>query len=285
MILFGKEIGVKDYDCSYDPKLFKHINPMLNLYIQAQEKCNAKCDICNTGHISTKFNFEKFETIVSELCRLGVILKTSITGGEPLLDMDRVLSIVDILRKYPLYVALNTNAYDTGRLACIYDVVDFIYVSRHHYINSLNDEIMGIKTPDIAEISPIDVNGKISMNCVLQKGYIDNANEMKNYMDLLGKTNIRKVRFISLYGLTVAATNKMIDVDKLIDEFSMNTNSGLLHDKKYCSCMDFIHISNNGMVINGIIKYNRTNHFDCCRQLVYDGENLYDGFEKKQIII
>lgn len=285
MQIFGKEINTKDYDCSFNPNEFERKTLPFKLYIQAQNNCNAKCDFCDPGCINQDFDFQKLDVVLNELSRRGILAGVSITGGEPLLNVERVINIIKLVKKYVCRVSLNTNAYSIERLLQVYGMLDNIYISRHHYNNDINDSIMKIKTPTIDELSEIDSDGKITMHCVLQKGYIDCATQMKLYMDYLGNTNIRKVKFISLYPLTSQAKEKMIDVDTLLNEFKTYTNAGILYDKCFCCCLDFVYVTNQGRVVNAILRNNKTNHFDCCKQLVYNGTNLYDGFEKNIKII
>ena len=182
MQLFGKEIIEKDYDCSFNPNKYEKRKLPFNLYIQAQNNCNAKCDFCDPGCINQDFDFQKLDKILYELTMMGILSGVSITGGEPLLNVSRVLAIVDIVKKYGYKLSLNTNAYDINRLKQVYKSFDNIYISRHHYNNDLNDEIMGIKTPSILELSNLDIEQKITMHCVLQKGYIDSTHKIKNYL-------------------------------------------------------------------------------------------------------
>lgn len=285
MILFGKEIHIKDYDCSFNKNCFAKRPTVINLYIQAHSICNASCDFCNIESINKDFDYKKLETIISELQTIGILGRVSITGGEPLLMIDKVNKILEISHQFTSNIVINTNGYNLEYIKEIYDKVNRIYISKHHYDNNLNDEIMGIKTPTIPLLSSIDISKKISLHCVLQKGYIDNQQKMEEYMDAMGETSIRKVKFISLYALNDKAVAKMIDINTLMDSFKNNTNSGILYDKHYCSCLDFVYVTKTGKVINALLRNNKTNHFDCCRQLVYDGKYLYDGFEKKQIIL
>lgn len=284
MLIFDKDIKVKDYDCSFNPNEFQKKPVKLNLYVQMNNKCNAKCDFCNPGCIDSNFDFDKLEEIIHYLHTNHLINRISITGGEPLLNPKRLKRILKIAQRYPYQIALNTNGFNLDILEDVYDDVDRIFISKHHYNNQINDSIMKIHTPTIEDLSSIDVRNKITLHCVLQKGYIDNAEKMKQYMDYMGTTYIRNIKFISLYQLTDKAIEKMIEIQPLMDEFSQHTNAGVLYDKCYCSCLDFVYVTSNGKVINAILRNNKTNHFHCCRQLVFNGENLYDGFEKKILI-
>lgn len=282
MKILGMEVRVKDYDCSFDEH-YKNREPIFNLYVQVCNYCNAHCDFCKLRD-GNGFDISRFKEVIDGLYESGYVKRISITGGEPLLVKERVLDIIDVIDgRFP--IVLNTNAYDLDKLSEIYDKVDSIYVSKHHYINQKNDSVMGIHTPDIKELADFDKDNKITLNCVLQKGLVDSADEMKRYMNFMGETSIRNVKFISLYELTKEASKKLVDIDVLLKEFSNNVNGGILYDKNYCCCLDFAYITDKWKVVNAVLRNNKTNHFDCCRQLVYNGNNLYSGFEPNSKIL
>lgn len=285
MVLFGKDINIKDYDCSFQYGCHRCISPKINLYIQLCDLCNAKCDFCKIRK-HNGFDMEKLIYSITELNKTGILKRISITGGEPLLYPERLNNVIDEIREVcNIPIVLNTNGSQIDVLKNVYDLFDNIYISKHHYKNEINDSIMQIKTPDIKALSDIDVNSKITINCVLQKNFIDTKEKIDCFMEYLSTTRIHKIKFISLYNLTEQASEKMFDIDCLIRQYLKNTNAGVLYDKDFCSCIDFIHIAENGTVIQAILKNNKTNVFDCCRQLVYNGINLYSGFSETDEVL
>lgn len=284
MKIFEKEINFKDYDCSFNKNFFEKRYPLIGLYIQVENKCNANCDFCNPGKINNSFNLLKLDNILKELTDKNLLSKISLTGGEPTINLKKLNNIINLCKNYSIPINLNTNGYNLNILKKIYNDFSNIYISKHHYNNNINNDLMNLKTPDIEEIGKIDKDNKIYINCVLQKDYIDSYEEIINFLEYLGTTNINKIRFISLYPLTKKAIEKMINIDKIIAKCNKFTNSGILFDKNICSCLEFLYVTKTGKVIIVQIKHNKTNKMPCCRQLVFNGEYLYDGFEKKNKI-
>lgn len=285
MEILGKEINVKDYDCSFNPNLYEYRKPVFNLYVQTENRCNAKCDFCNYGKICSNFDYDKLNYILEHLFKEQIIKRISLTGGEPLLNTEKLLEIIKISNRYNLPIVLNSNGFDILKLQEIYDFVDEIYISKHHYNNDINDSIMQLETPTIEELSKIDTHNKICINCVLQKGYIDSFKEIISFLEFLGTTSINKIKFISPYPLTKEAINKNIDAKRILNQCSRFTNAGILYNKEICQCLEFLYVCKTGKVITVNIKYNKTNCMECCQQLVYNGENLFSGFKKKEIIL
>ena len=227
----------------------------------------------------------KLNYLLEQLFNKQIIKRISLTGGEPLLDLEKLFKIIEISSKYNLPIILNSNGFNILRLQKIYDFVDEIYISKHHYDNNINNSIMQLGTPTIEELSKIDTNNKIYINCFLQKGYIDSFKEIISFLEFLGTTSINKIKFISPYPLTKEAINKNINTKEIIKQCSHFTNAGILYNKEICQCLEFLYVCKTGKVITVNIKYNKTNHMECCQQLVYNGENLFSGFEKKEIIL
>lgn len=284
MKIFNQDVYVKDYDCSFNQAYFENKYPLIGLYIQSENACNANCDFCNPGKINNSFNLLKLDKILQELTNKQILSKISITGGEPLINIGKIKDIINICKKYNLPLFLNTNGYNIDKLEEIYSNFNTIYISKHHYDNGINNKIMNLQTPSILEFSKINKDSKICLNCVLQKGYIDSYEKVIEFLEYLGNTNIDKIRFISLYPLTKKAVEKMINVDIIIKNCKKFTNAGILYDKDICCCLDFLYVTKLGKVVSVQIKNNKTNKMPCCRQLVFNGEYLYDGFEKKNII-
>lgn len=82
MEILGKEINVKNYDCSFNPNLYEYRKPVFNLYVQTENRCNAKCDFCNYGKICSNFDYDKLNYILEHLFKKQIIKRISLTGGE-----------------------------------------------------------------------------------------------------------------------------------------------------------------------------------------------------------
>lgn len=295
--ILGKKINIKNYDCykilnNNSNEIYKkNIKPFINLYIQSTPNCNAKCYFCNTRNPKKEFNFEKLEKILKELNCKFIIGKIAITGGEPLLELEKTKNIINIIKKHNNYITLNTNGYDLLKFKEIYNIVDEVNLSKHHYINDKNDEIMKIKTPDLKTFYENNVLEKVKINCVFQKNYIDSFQELINLLNFLGTFDIKELRSISLLPLTKKCKTNYVNLSKIMKECEIFLNDGYLYDsygnKNFCKCFEHVYITNEGKFIKNTLRqtYCIEDIPDCTRQLVFDGQYLYDGFQKNTIII
>ena len=276
--------NIKDYTCSRDginyPKLEK---PLINLYIQTTPKCNAKCYFCNTRCKSTSFSLDKLKEVIDFMRSKVLIGKVAISGGEPLLEVDRIKGIVSVCDRE--YITLNTNAYSLEKLSEVYSLVKEVHISKHHYDNAINDEIMKIKTPTMKEISEKGFSDKVKINCVYQKGIMETKTDMVSMMEEMAKYGFSELRNISLLPLTDAATESYVDLVSLMKDAECFTNDGYLYDKGMCQCFELMYVASNGKLVKSLIRQTFNDDYSCVKQLVFDGEHLYDGFKKKNILI
>ena len=282
MVLFDKEVNVKTYGCSRNNQDYVEVNPKINLYIQTTPACNAQCYFCYTRCHSIGFDFTKLEEIIKELESKVKLGKIAITGGEPLLVPNRVHQIIDICKNH--YVTLNTNAFDIKKVKEIYPYVKEIHISKHHYDNKKNDEIMKITTPSLLEIYDYGLTDKVKINCVWQKGYMEKKEDLIKMLELMSYFGFKEIRNISLLPLTQEGIENYINLSDLMKECEAFLNDGYLYDKEMCKCFEFIYLANNGRVIKSLIRQTFNDEYSCVKQLVYDGEHLYDGFKKNNII-
>lgn len=177
--MFGKELPLKDYDCSKDGvNYLKRTKPILNVYVQVEGRCNAKCDFCKIDGVAEHFQEEKFECMLQNLSKHVIIGKIAITGGEPLRSFEKTKRVAIVAKKYCPYVTLNTNGFSIERLERIYPFVTQIDISRHHYVEEKHREVLKVSVPTLQEISSIDQDQKMTINCVMQKGLIDRYEEV-----------------------------------------------------------------------------------------------------------
>jgi Molybdenum cofactor biosynthesis enzyme len=285
MKIFDEEINFKNYDCSYDNNHYRIRGAMINLYVQATSKCNAKCCFCYTKNKCNNFNYEKFNKVLKELSNRNILKRIAITGGEPLLDELKTMKIIEEAKRYCEIISLNTNAYSIDKIDLVYDKVSFIDISKHHYDNNINNKIMGLQTPTIDEICNRISTKKIKVNCVLQNSGINSFEELKNMLNILSDKNISEVKFISILPLNQMAVNEFVNPENIMKQCEVYLNDSYLYDKHMCKCFEFMYVSDKGKVIKVTIRYTIDKNYDCVKQLVYDGEYLYTSFNKDKIII
>ena len=284
MEIFGKEVNLKDYNCSKNGVDYPQISvPMINLYVQITSSCNGACYFCNTRNSNKDFDIVKFSEIIDELKKKIYIGKVAISGGEPLLNLDKTIEVINTCGD--LYVTLNTNAYNLYKLKELYSMVQEIHISKHHYNNKLNNEIMKLQTPSLLEIYDFGLADKVKINCVYQKGYMETVDDMIEMLEHLSWFGYKELRNISMLPLTPEAVDKYIDLTGLMDSAEDRfLNDGYLYDKKMCKCFELMYTAKNGRNIKSLIRQTYNDDYPCVKQLVFDGKNLYDGFRKNNII-
>jgi len=282
MILFDKDVDVKKYCCSRDNINYPDTIPHINLYVQTTAACNAKCYFCDTRCSSDEFDFDKLGDVIKELDGKVKLGKIALTGGEPLLNVDRLHKIIEVCGEK--YLTLNTNAFNIYRLKEFYPLVREVHISKHHYNNQKNDEIMKIKTPTLAEIYDYGLIDKVKVNCVWQRGYMESFEDLVKMLEFLSYFGYREIRNISLLPLTNKGIEQYVDLVNLMKQCEGFLNDGYMYDKGMCQCFEFMYLAGNGRLVKSLIRQTFNDDYSCVKQLVYDGKHLYDGFKKKNII-
>ena len=294
--IFGKQIKIKGYFCAQedceDCRVAYKRTPMLGLYVNINQICNAKCKFCNVHENQTdiKFDLEKFEKVFKELVDKKIIHKVAITGGETFLSFETINRILDIIYKYTdnLLVTINTNGSYANKIKELHhlDKLFAILLSRHHYDDSINEEIFSCKTVSKEEL--IDLNkrlpeGLLRLKCNLINGYIDNLDEVKKYLEMASEIGAKNVGFAVLRPENdFCKENKVIiknfaDIPGVIHVYSHS-------DGDYCECNNYIYTAQNfnsvGLYDRSVKKVNEA----YCYQLLHNENNLYAGFGKEKII-
>lgn len=292
--LFGKEINLKSHCCTLNGQEPQPIEtPYINLYIQLKG-CNAKCKFCTFRECANDFNFKKFKEVLSELKKSVPINKVSITGGEPTFDLKRLYEIADIVKhKVPdCFFVVNTNGY---QLLDLYKygnsrMFDSISLSRHHYDDKENNEILGFESVSKRELEIIQKvwwqqKDKLHLSCNLINGYIDSPKKVYKYLEFAGKVKINDVGFVSLMKINYFCENNFVDFSdlKLKHKRLFKTKEWKFMDS--CKCNNYLYIPND--INSDVVKvYYRCfmMRSEVCNSLVFDGENLKIGFDGLTLI-
>lgn len=299
--LFGKSVRIRTRDCQVFDEPIRQFGDgkTVNIFIQLETGCNAKCQFCEYNKPSGKeFNFEKLSESIDEIQRNATVGKLNITGGEPTLNSENYLKLIELLRqkmsgfKFKPHVTLNTNGYNLGLIEQSLDVVDDIGLSRHHYDDKLNQKVFCTDSiPDTRNIVklldklPNSEKYRLNLRCNLIKGYIDTYDKMCEYLEWASSLGVVWIGFVTLMPLNKFCTDNVVLDNQLFDDkrffltedwkrYETNEN-GI--DEVVCRCNDHIYVTKTGRMVR---FYNRI--FNNCNlndgQLVYDGQNLRLGF-------
>ena len=283
MKLFGEEIHLREYHCSKNgqPPIKVDV-PALNLYVRMNNICNAHCKFCEfTGKPQEQINFERLEYVLTTIAKNGIrINKLSFTGGEPTLDSDLLLKAASLVKHFnnDIAICVNTNGYN------LKDIIhspyfDSIALSRHHYDDELNNEILGFKAPGIEYIRQNN-DDNIHLSCNLLKSYIGNSSDVVKYLDVAADNNIFDVGLVSLMQVNNYCKDQFVDFKSL--DFS--NYKRMYQNRNWCSgncrCVNYLFAAPNGAVKMYARYYYKK---DNLTQFVFNNNHLQLGFDGKII--
>ncbi len=258
MEIFGKHISIRDYVCSTTGGS-SCANNKVNLYIYSSGYCPARCSFCPGFTSKDRIDINKFRISLIELHQKQVINRISLTGGEPLSDLNAVESILHTITDvcgadtYP--VSINTNGMNLQSLRTIphFYVLNDIHISRHSYNDIENNVIFGIKTPSITYLAKeFKMGPKIfSLSCNLMKGFIDSPEKLRGYLDFAIQVGAYQVGFVSLMNKTQSCDNLFIDYEDITSK--LYVRDGFLFekfakDRESCKCENFTYYNELGEV-------------------------------------
>lgn len=281
MILFNKEIFPRTHYCQlFDNDIELVTNPYINIQIKIKG-CNANCLFCESkesGIFDENKFIEKYRLLANEIR----IQKINMTGGEPTLNIDRLKRIIKEIKKIndPIIV-INTNGYNLEKLFedNINDMVDIIQVSRHHYIDEINNKILGFKSVSkdiIKSLTPNIRRRSLSLSCNLIKGYIDSPNEVYKYLEEASNIGIKWVGFVTLIPLNDYCKENQIK----FSDFNFKDDRLILtkhfKDGNVCQCYNYFYVPED--LSEPVKVYNKQTENTPSKFIIFDGENFTIGF-------
>lgn len=289
----GIEIELRDKTCMLNNEEPGDMLPQTNLYIRVCNDCNADCNFCEYHGKFCDFDISRLDEALQDLQSRNIVGKIQITGGEPTLHPYRLITVVDIIRKYfpDRFIGINSNGFNLGVLIEIKDRIDNIAISRHHYDDDINREIFNsITIPDTNQLKGlIDKVGsdKIHFSCNLMKNYLGNLDEIKKYLEFCSSIGCNDIGFVTLMDVNKFAKSERVIFDNIGFENDPEflKYKQFVKDKNACRCANYIyHCKNTNKLID---IYGR---FVMCTEnkdglISFDGLNLRDGFNGSLISV
>ena len=288
---YGKQIAVKEFDCSLGTLNPERISPFVNLFVKVTNGCNARCLFCSNADAkptNKTFDIDKLEDIVLKLKEQSIkVNRLNITGGEPSVVsslVENILQRMDGKVFDDIHLHLNTN----GMLPQSQELMrhprwDSISMSLHHYDIDKLSELYGCKIPEDAfKFEGVNMQ-KLNVSCNLIKGYIDNPEEAHKMLDFALELGIPRIGFVALMKVNDYCKERFIDLEDIhIDTiphvyFTKSMNRG-----KDCKCSNYLY--NKNLKILEIYMRNYANPQYCESSLMFDGEYLRQGFHDNNII-
>jgi pyruvate-formate lyase-activating enzyme len=290
MELFGHEIAIKEYNCGFNGAPGTPRDEKMALFVRFKG-CNANCKFCEYMDDASLFDLKKYREVLEHLKEKIWVDKVNMTGGEPTINWDLFKKVLNITREvFPdTYVVLNTNGFKLEQVFEEEEVInklDNIALSRHHYDDKINEEILRTKAPSSDTIKNICTRvetEEFHITCNLIKGYIDNKEEAHKFLEWASSIKAYSTSFVSLMPINDYCKESFIDFTHL----ELNDKLHLTQEWDYpgkCSCNNWIYFpdNNEGTMLRVYTK-NTYAPETITSALVFDGKNVRVGFTEKII--
>lgn len=292
--LFNKEILVSDYLCSSTPEKKLKAQPSLRLYIKVNDECNAKCKFCVNEKSCDygKLDFSKLEYIIRYLNNNDILHGISITGGEPMLNPEKINMLINLIYSInpKIEVQINTNGINILKFLEFDHINDLesIHISRHHYDDEVNFEIFNSRNVATAyNISLLQeklIDKRIiNINTLVMKNYINNLKEIKKMLNHVGEMNVYKNGFVSLIKCNNYSMKQFINFNEIFNNLDSNFYLGHhFYQGCACECLDGMYITDNNKLVEFYARMVKNGECAYTTQLVYTSDNkVTDGFTKR----
>jgi len=295
--IFGKEVPIKDNLCTDNPSKVVSSKMRINLYISITDVCLAKCPFCNNNtkqncsETKNQFDVEKLSLIMKELKGKDLLNRVSVTGGEPLLNVEllnKVLNAIFEICGDKQMVTINTNGVNLKRVFELESLnkLEGIHISRHHFDDEINDKIFGFRTAhkeDIKFVINKAENKKLfRLNCLLIKNYIANKENVTKFLEFASDLGIFRVGFVGLMPINEYSINNYVEYKEIFEKMNEQCfDSERKYNKDICDCWNSIYCSKNGKLVEFYGRTVRNLNCDCVGQFNYSADNhLKAGFDR-----
>jgi len=282
--LFDNDIVLGNHYCQLnDDDLCVIEEPYINLYIQSNG-CNANCSFCEYKENNSIFDIVKYEKFIIELSKQIKIKKISFTGGEPTLNYKEFIKRVKIARKYlkDTFFVVNTNGLHLKDMVDdgAYLLFDSIALSRHHYDDIKNNNILDFVAPNTKFLSKLPNKDIFHFSCNIIKGNIDNEEKIYNYLNWCNIVGISDVGFVSLMTINKYSTENFVDFESIsFNNNRFNKTKNWNSENRGCKCSNYLYITDNCNIIK---VYNRHLYSKSIgTNFIFDGTNFRQGFKGK----
>lgn len=248
-----EEIMANSFELNFDlTKSYSEIQPRSISILPVKSGCQANCDFCFSTY-SVSEDLEKGILVNNsieyylKLAKSKGASRAVITGGgEPtLIAHEKLLEMINLCALYfPNKVVLISNAYvyATQKASIILEHLTALKsagltdlaISRHHYDDKVNEEIMKLHTP-IENILQLKKEGLLSLSirliAVLQKKGINSKEEIANYLNWAGNFGVEQICFKELY---VSTSNESYYHEYTANDFSYENQVSLSLVLEFC---------------------------------------------------
>ena len=234
--------------------------------------CNARCEFCcNQGKNSFDFDVAAFIDFFEETRSKISINKVTFTGGEPTLKIRELNKCLDFIKGKCNLITVNTNGSMLERLD--HPAIYRIALSRHHYDNTVNDKIFGIKigNPLIGSL----LKNRIAIVCNLIRTRIDCTAEAYRMLEFAAENGIEQMSFVGLMPFNEFCLENRISLEVLqFGNDVLCTRKFTYEVPDVCHCSNHVYVAKNGSLVHYYMKHNMKPDFDKGSRVVWESNKL-----------
>ena len=190
---------------------YQSVDLGFNLYLDISKACNAKCPFCIAPTLGRKDGSEYFSGLSYSLdLTQSVYGSVQVVGGEPLISprISRTLSAIGDRAFHRVVINTNGSRLSESMARSMADVrVTHVNISRHHYNEAVNQEIMkihpAVSNEDVrsAASSLHKLGIDVRLNCNILKGYIDSLGSIVSYLRWASEIGVQCISFSQTFPL------------------------------------------------------------------------------------
>jgi pyruvate-formate lyase-activating enzyme len=274
------------------------ISPYVSINVYITNDCNGSCKFCcNVNNDSFVFDFDKFKDFIYEIRAITPqieIRKVTFTGGEPSLDLNNLHKCIGFLRNaccdtkivictngtflqqfyyYMFFQNLEYGIDDCQKMVEIIESVNSISMSRHHWDNTINNEILGLNFDlymmDILKhVSAL--KEKMNLSCNLIRGYVDSPDKMVMMLEYADSLGIGEVAFVKLMPINDYCEKNKIEINALQDDANLLGYEKWKYPKpNVCECMSYVYRSKANNLIKFYMRNNKCPTYNMGSYIIY----------------
>lgn len=246
--------------------------PFVDLTVLMTNGCNAACKFCcNAGKEDFRFDVGEFLDFFDETRQRICVNKVTFTGGEPSLKVMDLNECLDFIEGKCNLITVNTNG---SRLEALsHPAIHRITLSRHHYLDEINDEIFGLKIGN--PLVKSELKRKIALVCNLIKGRIDSTIEAYKMLEFASVNGIGDMSFVGLMPVNEWSRENAIPLNGLSFGDDVLCTRRLCYEvPNVCHCSNHIYVAKNGRFVHYYMRHNMKPDFDKGSRVVWENNQV-----------
>lgn len=236
-------------------------NGAFNLSVHVTDACPGRCRFCCNTSKGFTLDVEQFKRDYVEMTKTITIANVFFTGGEPMLHWDKIKECMSVI------TGARCTIHTTGINLEQIDVPVEISVSRHHWDQQINAEILGINHPT-DYLQRCKFRDQLHLACNLIRGYVDDVADIKQYLDFAIDTGIPLVGFIGLMPINDYSRENGVHIPTF-DDVDILPYKSYAFRETVCRCANYCYTDARGRIQPFYTRHNQCPNINQGGRIIY----------------